>query len=285
MSFIISDRVRETTDSIGTGTVSLNGAITGYQSFNNAVGTGNTCYYTIANPGYDEWEVGLGTVGVGILYRTTVLKSSNSNALVSFTTGHKDVFLTYPAQKTVLLDPSNNAPALGTPASINLANATGLQLTAITTAYTTLLKGNGSTVVNAVPGADYALPTVTGDHAILKANGTGGFADAIAGTDYVAPGGALGTPSSGNLTNCTGITLASLSTTSTSLLKGNGTGVTSATAGVDYIAPGGALGTPSSGTLTNCTGVPLTALTTASTSLLKGNGTGVTSATAGTDYA
>ena len=187
MSFIISDRVRETTDSIGVGTVSLNGAVTGYQSFNNAVGTGNTCYYTIANPGYDEWEVGLGTVGVGILYRTTVLKSSNSNALVSFTTGHKDVFLTYPAQKTVLLDPSNNAPALGTPASINLTNATGLQLTAISTAYTTLLKGNGATVVNAVPGSDYALPTVVDDYSMLKADGIGGFADAVAGTDYALP--------------------------------------------------------------------------------------------------
>ena len=43
--------------------------------------------------------------------------------------------------------------------------------------------------------------TLTG---ILKGNGTSAFTAATAGTDYVAPGGALGTPSSGTVTNLTG---------------------------------------------------------------------------------
>jgi hypothetical protein len=38
---------------------------------------------------------------------------------------------------------------------------------------------------------------------VLKGNGTGGLTNATAGTDYIVPGGALGTPSSGNLANCT----------------------------------------------------------------------------------
>jgi hypothetical protein len=42
--------------------------------------------------------------------------------------------------------------------------------------------------------------TLTG---VLKGNGTSAFTAATAGTDYVAPSGALGTPSSGTLTNCT----------------------------------------------------------------------------------
>jgi hypothetical protein len=44
--------------------------------------------------------------------------------------------------------------------------------------------------------------TLTG---VLKGNGTSAFSAATAGTDYVAPGGALGTPSSGTLTNATGL--------------------------------------------------------------------------------
>ena len=42
--------------------------------------------------------------------------------------------------------------------------------------------------------------TLTG---VLKGNGTSAFTAATAGTDYVAPGGALGTPSSGTLSSCT----------------------------------------------------------------------------------
>lgn len=42
--------------------------------------------------------------------------------------------------------------------------------------------------------------TLTG---IAKGNGTSAFTAATAGTDFVAPGGALGTPSSGTLSGCT----------------------------------------------------------------------------------
>jgi hypothetical protein len=42
--------------------------------------------------------------------------------------------------------------------------------------------------------------TLTG---VLKGNGTSAFTAATAGTDYVAPSGALGTPSSGTLSSCT----------------------------------------------------------------------------------
>lgn len=105
MALVLADRVRETTTTTGTGTVTLAGAVLGFQSFA-AIGNGNTTYYTIAGQGTSEWEVGIGTyTSAGTtLARTTVLASSNSGALVSFSAGTKDVFVTYPASKSTYED-------------------------------------------------------------------------------------------------------------------------------------------------------------------------------------
>ena len=101
MAFVLADRVKETTTTAGTGTVTLLGASTGYQSFA-AIGNANTTYYTIAGQTGSEWEVGIGTYTSSgtTLARTTVIASSNSGSLVSFSAGTKDVFVTYPAEYT-----------------------------------------------------------------------------------------------------------------------------------------------------------------------------------------
>lgn len=108
MAVGIYDRVRETSTIVGTGTATLLGAVTGYQSFA-AVGNANTTYYCIANAGTAEWEVGIGTYTASgtTLSRTTILASSNSGSAVSFTAGTKDVFVTYPAGYTAFA--TNNA--------------------------------------------------------------------------------------------------------------------------------------------------------------------------------
>lgn len=103
MAFIVADRVRESSTTTGTGPMTLAGAVIGYQSFGTAIGAGNTTYYTISNPGINEWEVGIGTVGAGTLARTTVLASS-TGSLVNFTAGSKDVFVTYPSEAAVFAD-------------------------------------------------------------------------------------------------------------------------------------------------------------------------------------
>ena len=113
MSLVLQDRVRETTNTTGTGTFTLLGAVTGYQSFS-VIGNGNTCFYACADQGGPNWEVGLGTYSSGTLARTTVLSSSNSGALVNFTAGTKDVFVTQPSEKAVYTDSSGNVSALGT---------------------------------------------------------------------------------------------------------------------------------------------------------------------------
>ena len=107
MALVLADRVRDTTTTTGTGTVTLSGtAPTGYQNFS-VVGNGNTTYYTI-NAG-SQWEVGIGTYSSTgpTLARTTVLASSNSGSLVDFSTGTKDVFVTYPAEEAVYQDGSS----------------------------------------------------------------------------------------------------------------------------------------------------------------------------------
>jgi hypothetical protein len=103
MALVLADRVKESTTTTGTGTVTLLGASTGYQSFA-VIGNANTTYYTIAGQTTSEWEVGIGTyTSAGTtLARTTVLASSNSGSLVTFSAGTKDVFVTYPAERAIV---------------------------------------------------------------------------------------------------------------------------------------------------------------------------------------
>jgi len=102
MALVLADRVKETTTTTGTGTVTLLGASTGYQSFS-VVGNANTTYYTIAGQTTSEWEVGIGTYTLSgtTLARTTILASSNAGSAVNFSAGTKDVFVTYPAGRSV----------------------------------------------------------------------------------------------------------------------------------------------------------------------------------------
>jgi len=121
MALVLADRVRETTTTIGTGSVTLAGALTGFQTFSAAVGDGNTTYYVIAGQGTSEWEVGVGTYASAgnTLARTTVLASSNAGSLVNFSAGTKDVWVDYAAGKAVTTDTLAYPPAIGgtTPAA------------------------------------------------------------------------------------------------------------------------------------------------------------------------
>ena len=111
MAFVLNDRVKETTTSTGTGTINLNGAGSGFETFVTGIGNGNETFYCITAAGTGNFEVGIGTVTDATpdtLSRTTVLSSSNSDSLVNFGAGTKDVFCTLPASKAVLEDESNN---------------------------------------------------------------------------------------------------------------------------------------------------------------------------------
>jgi hypothetical protein len=105
MALVVKDRVKETTTTLGTGTLTLAGAATGFQAFS-VIGDGNTTYYTITDN--TDWEVGIGTYTSSgtTLSRDTILESSNAGSAVNWGAGVKDVFVTYPAEKASVTYPA-----------------------------------------------------------------------------------------------------------------------------------------------------------------------------------
>lgn len=103
MSLKFANRVKETTTSDGTGTINLDGAETGFQTFVSGVGSGALVRYTIiavddSNRPTGDWEVGIGIItdaSPDTLSRAFVEESSTGTALINFDVGTtKNVFLT-----------------------------------------------------------------------------------------------------------------------------------------------------------------------------------------------
>jgi hypothetical protein len=134
MALVVKDRVQETTTTVGTGTVTLGGAVLSFQTFA-AIGDGNTTYYAIVDPTAGDWEAGIGTYTASgtTLSRDTVLSSSNGGSPVSFGAGTKNVICTYPSERAIYLDSAGSYPVQNT---FNTLNATTATLTAGTVSTT-----------------------------------------------------------------------------------------------------------------------------------------------------
>jgi len=256
MALIVKDRVQETSTTTGTGTLTLAGAVTGFQSFS-VIGNANTTYYAIVMD--SSFEIGIGTYTSSgtTLSRTTVLESSNAGSLVNFSAGTKSVFCTYPAEKAIYADASD---VVNPPAAIIGAANTG-------------------SVIPFYFANQAAFPSASTYHGAIAhshADGAMYFAHSGSWVRITNDGGPLGTPSSGTATNLTGLPITTgVSGLGTNVATALGVAVGSSGA---VITNGGALGTPSSGTATNLTGLPLTTGVTGTLPIANG-GTGTTSTT------
>ena len=108
MALEIHDRVKETTTTTGTGTYTLAGAVTGFETFTANLDNSDTTYYCCTDN--TDFEIGIGTFTSSgtTLDRTTILASSNSNSAVNWSSGTRTIFMTYPADKAVFEDASGH---------------------------------------------------------------------------------------------------------------------------------------------------------------------------------
>ena len=101
MAIKVFDRVKETTNTLGSGTITLAGAASSFQTFSNVFSSGDQTYYCIQNS--TQFEIGRGTYANNTLSRDLVLDSSDGGSLISIGS-QADVFVGYPASGSIYKD-------------------------------------------------------------------------------------------------------------------------------------------------------------------------------------
>lgn len=153
MPLVVKDRIKETSTTSGTGTLTLAGASAGFRSFAD-IGNGNTTYYAIVDSNAGTWEVGIGTYtssGTTLSRDTVLSNSSGTTAKINFAANSKDVFVTYPSDKSVHEDASDVAYAqhLAAANGIFLSNQTVSVSMTFPTGYDGI-SGKNSTIASGV---------------------------------------------------------------------------------------------------------------------------------------
>ena len=215
MALVVKDRVKETTSTTGTGTLTLGGAVTGFQTFTSVLSNSDTTYYAIFESSTGQFEVGLGTFTSSgtTLARTTILESSNSGNAINLTAGAADVFITQPAEKAVYLDSSGHIAAADGRNVTNVAASTAatlatardiggvsfngsasINLPGVNTSGNQDTSGNAATATALETGRTISLTgDVTGTSGSFDGSGNASIAATIAANSV-----ALGTDTTGN---------------------------------------------------------------------------------------
>ena len=288
MALVLKDRVKETTTTTGTGTITLAGAVVGYQTFS-VIGNSNTTYYVIEDAN-NAWEVGIGTYTLSgtTLSRDTILDNSAGNtSAITLSSGTHTVFCGYPAGKSVVTEsPTLVTPALGTPSALVATNATGTaaSLTAGTATLATLATSVTVTANNGTDETVYPLfvDGATGTQGTETDTGLTYNPDSGLLTSTLFAGALTGNVTgnaSGSSGSCTGNAVTSTLATSVTVVANNGTDETVYPVFVD-----GATGTQGAETDTGLTYNPSSGLLTSTlfAGALTGNVTGNASGTAAT---
>jgi len=190
MALVLKDRVQETSTTSGTGTLTLSGAVSGFQTFSTAIGNGNTTFYTIYDNTAYVWEVGIGTVGAGTLARTTVLSnSSGTTSRINLAGNTAFVFCTYPSEKSINYD-ANDVATIGEVLGYSDTGIVG-SFTSTVAGYNQVVVQNKSTATNASSNLNVSNDAGTAgtNYAELGINSstfTGSGSFNIAGASYVA---------------------------------------------------------------------------------------------------
>lgn len=267
MALILKDRISETTTTTGTGTLTLDGALSGFQPFS-SIGDTNTTYYCITDG--VAWEVGLGTYSTSgdTLARTTVLSNSNGNTTqITLAVGTKTVFSVYPAERAIVVNgstiqipnsavlPLANGGTGSSTAAFSGSNITDLNATAITAgtisnSRTTASSSNGaSSIVERDATGNFSANVITANsYSGSGANLTSLNASSVSsGTLAVANGGTGSSTAAFSGANITSLNASSVSSGTLAVANG-GTGQTSltsnnvilgnTTSAVQFVAPG-----------------------------------------------
>ena len=242
MTLVVKDRVQETSTTSGTGTLTLNGAITSFQSFS-SIGNGNTTYYTITDG--LNWEVGIGTYTLSgtTLSRDTVLSSSNSNSLVNFGTDTKLVSCTWPAEAGSTANSITNTTFTATAGQTEFL----VDYTVGTNSLSVYVNGSKQIV-----GTNYVETDATKITFTTGLN-LGDKVDCIVFEAVIGLGGVTGVSGTSPIVSSGGTTPAISIPAASSSTNGYLVSTDWTTFNSKY-AVGGALGTPSSGVATNLTG-------------------------------
>lgn len=166
MAYIVADRVKQKTTSSGTGAITLGASVTGFQTFASVLSNGDTFHYAIVHLTSGAWETGLGTYNSsGGTVTRGVITSSNTNALVDFTSGDKEIFITPVASNLVFKDNAGGANIVRT-ATVDFGSAPTSSYTfsvtdsAATTASRIAVYPSSSTANGAYGGDEYEMDSV-----------------------------------------------------------------------------------------------------------------------------
>lgn len=176
MAFIYADRVRETTQTTGTGTMSLQGAPAQFQSFS-VIGNGNTCDYCVLSGNGSDWETGSGTYTLSgaTLSRDIIYASSVGGGAITLA-GISTVFLTPSAKKiprvrTLTAVSSATLDFTGLNTGTNRYRVIGKDLLPATnTVIAELIIGTGSTPTYQGSSYEWCLSQINSNNAAATAN-------------------------------------------------------------------------------------------------------------------